>query len=232
MKILRHLPNALTSANLLCGCVGIILTMYSEDTFPDNAAYAAYFVWAACIFDFFDGFAARLLNVSSPIGKELDSLADMVSFGVLPSILMYRMIAAISPSPYLPFIAFSIAIFSALRLAKFNIDENQNDSFIGVPTPANALFITSLVFLKSPFDAFISWYAFLVGITLVFSYLLVCPLELFALKFKNFGWADNKVRFTFIGVAVLLVGFWQAAAIPFIIILYITVSLFTRWIRI
>jgi CDP-diacylglycerol---serine O-phosphatidyltransferase len=232
MKILRHIPNALTCANLLCGCIGIMLTVHSEDTFPDNPAYAAYFVWAACIFDFFDGFAARLLHVSSPIGKELDSLADMVSFGVLPSILMYTMIATISPSPYVPFIAFSIAIFSALRLAKFNIDENQTDSFIGVPTPANALFITSLVFLRSPFDALLSWDVLLIAVTLVFSYLLVCPLELFALKFKNFGWADNKLRFTFIGVAVLLVGFWQAAAIPFIILLYITVSLLTRWIRI
>ncbi|CAN5290101.1 CDP-diacylglycerol--serine O-phosphatidyltransferase [soil metagenome] len=232
MKILRHLPNTLTSANLLCGCVGIVLTLHSEDTFPDNIAYAAYFVWAACIFDFFDGFVARLLHVSSPIGKELDSLADIVSFGVLPAVLMYRMIATISPSPYLPFIAFSIAIFSALRLAKFNIDENQTDSFIGVPTPANALFITSLVFLKSPFDTFISWDVFLIVITLIFSYLLVCPLELFALKFKNFGWVDNKLRFTFIGAAVLLVGFWQASAIPFIILLYIALSLLTRWIRI
>ena len=232
MKILRHLPNALTSANLLCGCIGIILTLNSEGAFPDNIAYAAYFVWAACIFDFFDGFAARMLHVSSPIGKELDSLADMVSFGLLPSILMYRLIDTISPSSFLPFLAFLIAIFSALRLAKFNIDENQTDSFIGVPTPANALFITSLVFLKDPFDTFISWDVFLVGITVVFSYLLVCPLELFALKFKNFGWAENKIRFTFIGFAVLLVGIWQAAAIPFVILLYITVSLLTRWIRI
>jgi len=231
MKILRHLPNALTCANLLCGCVGIILILNPDDTFYDNTAYASYFVWAACVFDFFDGFVARLLHISSAIGKELDSLADMVSFGVLPSLLMYRMISAISPSTYLPFIALSLAIFSALRLAKFNIDENQKDSFIGVPTPANALFITSLVFLKSPFDAFLSWDLFLVAITIIFSYLLVCPLELFALKFTNFTWGNNKLRFTFMAFAVLLVGIWQAAAIPFIILLYILLSLLTRWIR-
>ncbi len=229
---IRHLPNALTCGNLICGCIGILLTLNSDDTFPDNAAYAAYFVWAACALDFFDGFVARLLHVNSAIGKELDSLADMISFGVLPSFLMYRMISAISPDPYLPFVALSLAVFSALRLAKFNIDENQKDSFIGVPTPANALFITSLVFLRDPFTVFISWDVFLVAITLIFSYLLVCPLELFALKFKNFSWADNKLRFTFIAISVLLVGIWQAAAIPFIILLYIIVSLLTRWVRI
>ncbi|CAN5380319.1 CDP-diacylglycerol--serine O-phosphatidyltransferase [soil metagenome] len=226
MKLLRHLPNALTCANLLCGCIGIIIAI------QDSTIYAAWFVWAACVFDFFDGFAARALKVNSPIGKELDSLADMVSFGVLPAVVMYKMIDIISPSAVLPFTAFSLAIFSALRLAKFNIDENQKDSFIGLPTPANALFITSLVFLKGPWDMFISYDLFLIAITAVFSFLLVAPWELFALKFKNFSWADNKVRFTFIGVSVLLLAIWQAAALPFVILLYVLVSLLTRWIRI
>ncbi|HWA34062.1 MAG TPA: CDP-diacylglycerol--serine O-phosphatidyltransferase, partial [Cyclobacteriaceae bacterium] len=207
MKLLKHLPNALTCGNLLMGCIGIVLTAH-EGTY-----FAAWCVWGACVFDFFDGFTARILSVSSPIGKELDSLADIVSFGVLPSVMLYEMIDIISSSDYLPFAGCLIAVFSALRLAKFNVDENQKDSFIGLPTPASALLITSLMFLKEPFDIFISVDWFLVAIAVVVSFLLVSPWELFALKFKNFSWADNKVRFTFMAVSVLLLGWWQAAAI-------------------
>lgn len=225
MKLLRHLPNALTIGNLLCGCVGIIFTLQY------STSLAAWFVWAACVFDFLDGFAARALKVNSPIGKELDSLADMVSFGVLPSIVMFQMMDIISSSSILPYTAFSLAAFSALRLAKFNIDENQKDSFIGLPTPANALFITSLVYLKGPWDTFISNDLFLVIITFTFSFLLIAPWELFALKFKTFAWAANKVRFTFIGISVLLLALWQAAALPFVILLYVLLSLWTRWVR-
>ncbi len=226
MKILRHLPNALTCGNLLCGCIGIIFVL-------QNSTWSGIlFVLAAGIFDFFDGFAARVLKVSSPIGKELDSLADVVSFGVLPSVVMFQMMDAISSSSYLPFTAFSLAIFSALRLAKFNIDENQTDTFIGLPTPANAMFIASLVYLKGPWDIFISNDIFLVLITATFSFLLVSPWELFALKFKNYQWADNKVRFTFLGISVLLLAVWQLSAMPFVILLYILISLMKRWIRI
>ena len=225
MKLLRHLPNLLTIGNLLCGCVGIIFTIQY------STSMAAWFVWAACVFDFLDGFAARALKVNSPIGKELDSLADMVSFGVLPSIVMFQMMDIISSSSFIPYTAFGLAIFSALRLAKFNIDENQKDTFIGLPTPANALFITSLVYLEGPWSIFISNDLFLVVITFTFSCLLVAPWELFALKFKNFTWADNKMRFTFIGISVLLVAVWQAAALPFAILLYVLLSLLTRWVR-
>lgn len=220
--MLRHLPNALTCGNLICGCIGIIYALES------SLGAAAWFVWAACIFDFFDGFAARTLKVSSPIGKELDSLADVISFGVLPSMVMYRMIDVISSSAWLPYAGFSIAVFSALRLAKFNIDENQKDSFIGLPTPANALFITALPFLKPPLDILISQDFMLVSITALFSFLLVSPIELFALKFKNFSWADNKVRFTFIGLSVLLLMLWHTAALPLIILLYVAGSLMTK----
>lgn len=226
MKILRHLPNALTCGNLLSGCIGIIYTIH------DSATYAPWFVWAACVFDFLDGFIARALKVSSPIGKELDSLADVVSFGVLPSVMLYEMIDIISSSEILPYFAFSIAIFSALRLARFNVDEKQKDSFTGLPVPADALFLTSLIYLTPPFDIFISTDWLLILIIAVFSYLLVSPWELFALKFKNFSWADNKVRFTFLAISVLLLGLLQAAAIPFIILLYVAMSLLTRWVRI
>ena len=114
----------------------------------------------------------------------------------------------------------------------FNVAENQKDTFIGLPTPANALFITSLIFLRPPWDLFISNDLFLVAITLVFSFLLIAPLELFALKFKNFQWADNKVRFTFIAISVLLLAIGQAAALPFVILFYILISLLMRWVRI
>jgi CDP-diacylglycerol--serine O-phosphatidyltransferase len=218
MKVLRHLPNALTSANLICGCLGII----SVFNYP---VAAAYFIWAACFFDFLDGFAARLLKVSSPIGKQLDSLADLVSFGVLPAMAMFQWIDANAESGWMPYIAIIIAVFSALRLAKFNIDENQSDSFIGVPTPANALFITSLVFLPETIRVVIFSAPVLIIITVVFSFLMVSPINLIALKFKNFKWSGNEVRFTFLALSVFLLVFLQAGAIPFIILSYIAISL-------
>lgn len=219
MNILRHLPNALTCGNLFCGCVGILFAVqYSPET-------ASYFVWAACVFDFFDGFAARALNYSSPIGKELDSLADMVSFGVLPSITLFSLIESQTFNSLFSYSAFLLAIFSALRLAKFNIDERQKESFIGLPVPANALFITGLIYLPAPLDQVTSSVALLIAVAIIFSFLLVSPLELFALKFKNFGWADNKVRFTFLLLSVLLLALFKTGAIPLIILLYIAVSL-------
>lgn len=225
MNILRHLPNTLTSLNLLSGCLGIVAVLQGP------AHHALWYVIAACVFDFFDGFTARVLNVSSPIGKELDSLADMVSFGVLPSLVMYRLIDTQSPNELLPYVAFSLAVFSALRLAKFNIDETQREHFIGLPTPANALFITSLVYLASPFDIVISQDFALLTITAIFSFLLVAPIELFALKFKSYGWAGNELKFTFIAFSVLILAFWQLAAMPFVILTYVAVSLLKSWIR-
>ncbi len=221
MSLLRHVPNALTSANLVCGCLGIL----SVFNYPVEAAY---FVWAACVFDFFDGFAARLLKVSSPTGKELDSLADIVSFGVLPAMTMYRWIEQNADSGWMQYLALMIAVFSALRLAKFNIDENQSDSFIGLPTPANALFLTGLVFLPESLRIVVFTGPVLIGITIVFSLLLVAPIHLFALKFKNFKWQGNEIRFAFLGLAVLLIVFFQAGALPFIILSYIIISLVSR----
>lgn len=222
MSLTRHIPNALTCANLICGCIGILAVFH----FPQYPT--AYFIWAACVFDFFDGFVARLLKVSSPIGKELDSLADVVSFGVLPAMAMFHYILQINQPFWIGSIALLIAVFSALRLAKFNIDENQKDSFIGLPTPANALFLTSLVFLPEFLRALVFTTPVLVGITLVFSFLLVSPIELFALKFKNFSWAENKIRFTFLILSVLLLLLLQAGALPFIILLYVLFSLTKR----
>ncbi len=215
----KNIPNVLTSLNLLCGCVGIV------SVFENWAIPAAYFIWAAGIFDFFDGFAARLLKVSSPIGKELDSLADMVSFGVLPAVVMYKLIGNATAIEWLPFLAFAIAAFSALRLAIFNIDETQSDSFRGLPTPANALFISGIALLDPSQIPWLFETPGLVIITLVFSLLLVAPFTLFALKFKNYGWKENKIRFTFLLIGVLLLATLNVTAIPIIILLYIVLSL-------
>jgi CDP-diacylglycerol---serine O-phosphatidyltransferase len=218
----RHIPNFLTCCNLLCGSLAIVFVL------EGRALPAAYFVWISCVFDFLDGFAARMLKVSSPIGKELDSLADMVSFGLLPSVVVYKMLIAANAPGYLPYIAFSIAIFSALRLAIFNLDERQTDSFRGLPTPANALFITALPLLTGSVAVQLQKYWILVVITLLSSYMLVSGIELFALKFKNFSWQDNKIRFTFLGLSVLLLVTLQLAAIPMIILLYVALSLGVR----
>ena len=216
--MIKYLPNFLTCCNLVCGMLGIIFLW-------ENAAVpTAYFVWAACLFDFFDGFAARWLKVSSPIGKELDSMADMVSFGALPSLFIYQ---ALTP-PYLPYIALLIAICSALRLAIFNLDTTQSDAFKGLPTPANAIFLTALPFLQGLVVNVMGNTTLLAVIAVLFSVLLVSRIDLFALKFKNFNWADNKVRFTFLLLAVLLLAFFQWAALPVIILLYITLSLGVR----
>ena len=217
--MIRHIPNLLTCCNLICGCLGVVFVL-------ENRAWpAAYFVWLAGAFDFFDGFAARMLKVSSPIGKELDSLADMVSFGLLPSVVLYKLLLTANAPGYWPYAAFSIAVFSALRLAIFNIDETQRDSFRGVPTPANALFITALPLLTGAVAVYLQEYWVLLALTAMLSWLLVSNIELFALKFKDFTWQHNKVRFTFLIVSVLLLVVLQVAAIPAIVLLYIALSL-------
>ncbi|HZY82559.1 MAG TPA: CDP-diacylglycerol--serine O-phosphatidyltransferase [Cyclobacteriaceae bacterium] len=232
MSLLKHLPNALTVCNLLCGCLGIISA-------NERGADTMVPLWiiAACVFDFLDGFAARLLKVSSPIGKELDSLADMVTFGALPAVYMFYHVQLRNLDfidSWLAFAAFLLAACSAIRLAKFNVDTRQTDGFIGVPTPANALFISTL---PQALDYFhvpipIEWYPLtLILIILLFSWLMVSPLRLFALKFKTFGWKGNELKFTFLLVSGLLIVVFKVAAVPVIIILYILVSLFSGGLR-
>jgi CDP-diacylglycerol--serine O-phosphatidyltransferase len=215
----RHIPNFLTCCNLLCGCFGIVYCL-EERSIP-----AAYFVWAAGFFDFFDGFAARMLKVTSPIGKELDSLADVVSFGLLPSLVMYKMLSASTSIFWLPYVAFFIAICSALRLAIFNVDETQSDSFKGLNTPANTLFITSLPLVADRVGSWLYQDWILILITIIFSLLMVSRIEIFAFKFKDFTWKNNKVRFTFIAISVLLLILLGKLALPLLILLYIAFSL-------
>ncbi len=233
MNIKKHIPNALTCGNLLCGCLGIAVA------FQGNLINAAYCTFVACVFDFFDGFAARALKVSSPIGKDLDSLADMVTFGVLPGVIMFQLLRihfgyeilndSIQISEYwIPLIAFIITVFSALRLAKFNNDTRQSDRFIGVPTPANALFISALPFLAHSewsLARYMTTPLPLLILIPILCYLLVAELPLIALKFKNYGWPDNKMRYILIISALLLLLTLNFTAIPIIIILYIILSL-------
>lgn len=203
MTIRKYIPNTLTCCNLLCGVVAIFAAT--------QQLYALCFllIIGAAGFDFLDGFSARLLKVSCPMGKELDSLADVVTFGVAPAVLLMKYLHASSPMGWFSLIVLLMAAFAALRLAKFNLDLRQLDSFIGLATPANAIFWASLI---TVLDAFVGqiplWGALiLVAMCLGSCYLLVSEIPFFALKFHNFHWADNRIRYIFlIGGVVLLLG--------------------------
>lgn len=231
MNLIKHIPNAITCGNLICGCLGII------EVFNGRLTNASLLMLLAGVLDFFDGFVARLLHVQSPIGKELDSLADVITFGALPGFIIYYLIgldfnANIFMANNWCYVALLIPVFSALRLAKFNIDTRQSDQFIGVPTPANAIFLGSLPFLIQ--NQHFKEFAFtqpdilqmcLVVACVVCSLMLVAPLPLIALKFKNFGWKGNEARFVLIALSALLLIVLQTLALPFIILLYVLISL-------
>ena len=277
--IKKNIPNFFTLCNLLCGCIAIVFA------FENNLVWAAYMVGFSCLFDFLDGMVARMLDAHSEIGKQLDSLADMVSFGVVPGIMMFKLLSIscgvvwateiaekISHSGQMqvadtmailfpPILSFLIPIFSAIRLAKFNIDLRQSNSFIGLPTPASSIFICSLPLIinlkpfpyESLYNGALSVSANALGVTfnplqyllgenpsfervllinpiflscliVVISLLLIAPLPLFALKFKNFLWADNKVRYVFLVLSLVLLIVFKFVGIPLIIILYIILS--------
>jgi CDP-diacylglycerol--serine O-phosphatidyltransferase len=230
-------PNIVTGCNLICGCIAVVLAI------SGNTAVALLFIILGAVFDFGDGMSARALKVSSPIGKELDSLADVITFGFAPSaIIFYELLILDYPyslagaSNLIPYLAFIMTAFSASRLAKFNIDERQTTSFIGLPTPANALFWGSFI---------VGWhqyfenmrYAFLLILLLTFisCYLLICEMPMFALKFKHWGINDplNRVKYGFIlfslvvFLAFLIAGI-AVKSIAVIILAYILVS-FIMW---
>ena len=212
------IPNILTLCNLLCGCLAVY---YSFAT--GNLKIVFWLCALAALFDFFDGFAARMLKSYSPLGKELDSLADMVSFGVAPSAsLMVLYLDAGGTQPY-GLLAYIIALFSALRLARFNIDDKQNDEFIGLPTPANALFVTSLGYVC--YDNILSvspeWFL-ITGIIL--ACMLIVPVRMFSLKFKTFSLRQNILRYTFLLTALAGICIFGVMAIPALITLYILIS--------
>lgn len=223
MNLLKHLPNAMTCGNLLCGCIGLVMALRG------HLETAAWLIGLAAILDFGDGFVARLVNVSGPFGKELDSLADVVTFGVLPATIVFQLCWFQDLGP-ISYAAFLIAVLSALRLAKFNIDTRQSEQFIGLPTPANTLLIAAFPLMERyqpQYDAI--WKNDVaLGMMIAFSFMLVSDVPLFALKFKSFRWADNRIKFSFLIGSALLLLFLQFAAIPLIILLYIIVSLFTK----
>jgi len=234
MNIKKHIPNLITLLNLFCGCIAVVYVSEAIQT-NDSSNYllAFYFVCLGIFLDFFDGFFARLFNVSSPLGLQLDSLADMVTSGVVPGYVMYSMFAnsghEMGTNAFIPFLGFIITLGSCYRLANFNIDTRQTDSFIGLPTPANALFILSLPLVIKFSDSLVileiltnQW--ILLGITLCSAYILNAEIPLFALKIKKFNLKDNLMQIFFLSISIILVLLLHYTAIPLIIIFYVLLS--------
>ena len=225
MSIKKHIPNTITCCNLISGCIA---TFWA---FQGRCDLALLFIVIGAVFDFFDGMSARLLGVSSPIGKELDSLADCITFGFAPSAIVYEYLRP--DTELLPFVVFIMAAFSALRLAKFNLDERQALGFIGLPTPANALFWGSLIvgagdWMKSaPFIASNLSLVILVGI-FISCYLLVAEIPMFALKFKHWGWKGNEIKYIFLLTCIPLLAFLGISGLAAIIAWYILLSIATN----
>ena len=221
MKLTAQVPNVLTLCNLLSGVLGIIWVLNGQ------VSYGAYFVLISAGFDFFDGFAARYLKVQSSLGKELDSLADVVSFGVLPGILLYALTKDQTESLWLPYFTLIVPLLSAYRLAKFNLDTRQTDRFIGLPTPANALLLSTLPHLALLWPSLATWIytpAALIGIAWICSLLLVAELPLIALKFKDFTLAGNKFRYSLLLLSAGSFAAFQLAGIPLVILAYLVLS--------
>jgi CDP-diacylglycerol--serine O-phosphatidyltransferase len=244
--MIKQIPNIITSLNLLCGCVAVLFAVSGD------LISASFFVFFGIFFDFFDGLAARLLNAHSDVGLEFDSLADMITSGVAPAIVMVQLLNEsffgntlniaetfsaegwnMGMTNYLPLIGLLIAVASGYRLAKFNVDTRQTTSFIGLPTPANALLILSLpLILHFQSSAWIEeivlnkW--FLIGLTVVSSIVLNAELPLFGLKFKTWDFKSNAIRYVFLVVCALLLVLLKFIAIPLIILVYILLSLFWK----
>ena len=227
--VTKHIPNTLTSCNLISGCIAIVFALNA------NFSMALTFIVVGAVFDFFDGMSARLLGVSSPIGKELDSLADVVTFGVAPSSMIYSLLLILDKTGWndtlaalVPYVAFVMAAFSAIRLVKFNLDERQTTSFIGLPTPANALFWGALIvggeeMLAEQSNVIL----LLVALVFLSSWLLVAEIPMFALKFKHWGWHENKIKYVFIVSCLPILLIFRISGISVIIAWYIFLSIIT-----
>jgi CDP-diacylglycerol--serine O-phosphatidyltransferase len=248
MNIKAQIPNLFTMLNLFSGCLALESVVYLD------FKWGFYFVCLGIFFDFFDGFFARKFNVAGPLGVQLDSLADMVTSGVVPGFVMYQMLRMIPINPTsephdfaqytandisfnLIFLGFIITLGACYRLAKFNIDKRQTDSFIGLPTPANALFITSLPLVISMYpNAFFTEYLsnqwVLIGLTLLSAYIMNAEIPLFSLKIKNFSFARYKLQISFLALSVLLLIFLQILAVPLIIIMYVLLSVLNNQFKI
>lgn len=234
ITIKKQVPNTITLLNLFCGCIAMVFALNKE------FEMAFYFVSLGIFLDFFDGFFARLFQVSSPLGLQLDSLADMVTSGVVPGIVMYQLMVSSSGYPKLgwivepfPFVGFLITLGSCYRLANFNIDTRQTDSFIGLPTPANALFILSLPLVLRNLDSFFVLELLtnpfvLIGITLLSVYMLNAEIPLFSLKIKQMSLKKNAFQIGFLLSSVVLIASFQYAGIPLVIVLYVLLSVITN----
>lgn len=222
--IRKHIPNAITCLNLVSGCIAIVFAFHGQ------YLMSASFIALAAVFDFFDGFAARLLKAYSPIGKELDSLADVVSFGVAPGIIIFSFIEDLAKSTnsseYLAYSAFLIPAFSALRLAKFNLDERQTASFIGLPTPANALFWAFGISCSFGYllDTTLNPVIIVIAV-LLSSWLLVSDIPMFSLKFKHYKWMGNRLRYYFLIGCLLLLVVLKEEGVSACILWYILLSI-------
>ncbi|MGL4292239.1 MAG: CDP-diacylglycerol--serine O-phosphatidyltransferase [Bacteroidales bacterium] len=224
--ITKHIPNTLTSLNLFSGCLAIIAA------YESNFEIAALFIVIGAVFDFFDGMSARLLKAYSPLGKELDSLADMVTFGVAPAMMVFSTLKTLTCTSLpeylifaLPYAAFLLAIFSALRLAKFNIDERQTSSFVGLNTPANALFWIGICLgIHSNAIGIIANAWVLIALVIIFSYLLIAEIPMFSFKFKDISWKNNSLRYIFLILAASIMILLGIPGISAVIGLYILLS--------
>ena len=230
-NVKKHIPNTITCCNLISGCIATWFAFQGD--FP----MALLLIIVGAVFDFFDGMSARLLHVSSPIGKELDSLADDITFGFAPAAMVFRFLSSFHIHlTFVPFLAFVIAAFSALRLAKFNLDERQALGFIGLPTPANALFwgalVTSLDFQTwfEPYQLPDFWLYIILALIPVSCYLLVSEIPMFALKFKTWGWRGNEVKYGFLITCIPLLLLLGTIGLSAVIAWYVVLSVIV-WLR-
>ena len=219
----KHIPNTITCCNLISGCIATYFA------FMGIYYLALLFIVIGAVFDFFDGMVARLLHVSSPIGKELDSLADDITFGFAPSAIIFSYLSSFHiHALFVPFLAFVMAAFSALRLAKFNLDERQALGFIGLPTPANALFWGSLIVGLYQYEVSFEGLEWIILIgTFVSCYLLIAEIPMFALKFKHWGWKDNEIKYVFLISCIPLLLFLGIIGFAAIIAWYVILSVVT-----
>ena len=231
MHLKQHIPNAITCGNLVSGCLSILFLTHNMPV------KAAIMIFVAGLFDFLDGFAARLLHAHSPIGADLDSLSDVVSFGVAPGFIMYWLMSRSFDLPQwciaginvLPCLAFLLPVFSSIRLAKFNIDSTQKTTFRGIPAPGMAIFVASLPLALSQVhhlkDGVLSYWACL-GIALIFSFMMVSRLRFFSFKMKSAKWNGNEVRWIFLLVTITSFVIFKWISLPFVMMFYVLLSIF------
>jgi CDP-diacylglycerol--serine O-phosphatidyltransferase len=219
----KHIPNILTLCNLTCGCIGIVYA------FDGDIKSAGILIWIGALFDFLDGLAARLLQQFSTIGKDLDSLADLITFCFLPGTIIYMIISQNSSNQYLPYSGYLLVLFGALRLAKYNNDTRQENIFFGLPVPASAIFVSALPFIVENnaleiSTVFSSPYLYF-GISLLLSFLMISDIRLLSLKFKDFSFKTNWPRYLLLILSLLLLIFIDILALPIIILLYVVISM-------